>query len=96
MPIFAPYSKPNNLTNTQIEHFLQRNNVASKPVQIRFKNRKTLIGSFIQSKDFDDLKSKNFWRIVNETKLADFVKSGDIQLGRIFNGMEITGLSMVN
>ncbi|MBC6490352.1 short-chain dehydrogenase [Flavihumibacter stibioxidans] len=83
------------MTNIQIEHFLERNNVTSKPVQIRFKNRKTLVGLFIQSRDFNDLKSKNFWRIVSETRFTDFNKSGDIQLGRIFNGMEITGLSVV-
>jgi len=82
------------MTNEQIEKFLKNNEMTS-PVQINFKARNSIKGIFIKTADFSELKSKNLWRIVSESKFEDYEKSKDINLARIFSGMEITKLGVV-
>jgi hypothetical protein len=53
-------------------------------------------GVFIRNNDYDELKSKNFWRIVSESKLEEWKKTKDSSLARIFNGAEFTRLSESN
>ena len=43
--------------------------------------------------DYDELKSKNFWRIVTSSNIEVWKKTKDMNLARIFNGMEFTRLS---
>ncbi len=83
------------MTNDQIERFLQPEYLAKNLVRINFKTRSTILGIFVGSNDFDDLKSKNFWRIVTEANIDNWKKSKDMNLARIFNGAEITKLSLV-
>ena len=83
------------MTNDQIEKFLQPEHFSKNVVRINFKTRNTMLGIFINSGDYEDLKSKNFWRIVTETNIDGWKKSKDINLARIFNGMEITKLTAV-
>lgn len=64
-------------------------------VKIDFKTRSSINGLFIDTTDADELNAKNFWRIVNETKLAEFDLASDNSLARIFNGAEITKLSLI-
>jgi len=78
------------MTNDQIEKFLSDVTLDKSPVQISFKTRNTILGMFIKTADYAELKSKNFWRIVNETNMESYKKSGDINLARIFSGMEFT------
>jgi hypothetical protein len=80
------------MTNDQIEKFLQ-NNSDKSPVKVTFKTRKPLIGIFIKTADYAELKSKNFWRIVGESNVESYLKSKDMNLARIFNGSEMTRLS---
>lgn len=82
-----------NMTNDQIENFLKRQQEDQPNVRINFKTRPTIKGIFIQSADFDFLKSKNLWRIVSETKIDEFLKTKDEGLARIFNGTEFTKLA---
>ncbi len=83
------------MTNDQIDKFLSQH--ASKDViRISFKTRNNIHGMFIQTNDFDDLKSKNFWRIVTESNIENWKKSKDINLTRLFNGTEFTRLAAVN
>ena len=82
------------MTNEQIEKFLTPEHLAKHVVRINFKTRNTISGIFINSSDYEDLKSKNFWRIVTETNIDSWKKSKDINLARIFNGTEITKLSL--
>jgi len=42
--------------------------------------------------DFKELKSKNLWRIVNESSFEAYKQSKDVNLSRIYNGIEITKL----
>lgn len=81
------------MTNDQIEKFLQQKNLTNIPVKISFKTRQPIVGMFITTSDYADLKSKNFWRIVGEANLERYQQSKDSKLARIFNGVEITKLS---
>ncbi|WP_153800724.1 short-chain dehydrogenase [Foetidibacter luteolus] len=80
------------MTNEQIEKFLSKN-LFKSPVKIHFKTRNALTGLFIQTPDYQDLKSKNFWRIVVGDNMNNWMKKPDNNLARIFSGSEITKLS---
>ena len=82
------------MTNEQIQHFLEAQNSGKSPVKISFKTRPNLEGLFIQASDFNYLKSKNLWRIVVGAKIQMYSESKDESLARIFNGTEITRLSV--
>ncbi len=81
------------MTNDIIEKFLETKIKKHSPVNIHFKQRSTLKGIFLQTNDYDELKSKNFWRIVTETNNAEWMRTGDSNLARIFNGAEFTRLT---
>ena len=80
------------MTGEQIEKFLQPEFLDKTCIQISFKSRNGLKGIFIKLKDFSDLKSKNLWRIVPESRIQEYNKSKDANLARIFNGTEMTRL----
>ena len=81
------------MTNAQIEKFLEQNYLEKAPVKVSFKTRKPLIGLFIKTADYSELKSKNFWRIVGEVNIETYRKSKDMNLARVFSGSEMTKLS---
>jgi hypothetical protein len=83
------------MTNEQIENFFQTAKLDSSMVQISFKTRSAIIGMFIQTNDYAELKSKNLWRVVSESKIEDFMVRRDLNLARIFNGSEMTRLNIV-
>lgn len=76
-----------------IEKFIQTKIAGNKAVNIHFKDRGTVTGIFIQSRDYNDLKAKNFWRIVNEPNVQKWKETKDENLARIFNGASFTRLS---
>ena len=82
------------MTNDQIEKFLSSGINTNSLVRISFKTRNSILGVFIQTPDFNELKSKNFWRIVSETNFEQWKKSKDSNLCRIFNGTEFTKLAV--
>jgi len=82
------------MTTEQIEKFFSTNNQPEAPVKISFKTRNNVTGIFIQTPDFDELKSKNFWRIVSEANFEQWKKSRDYSLVRMFNGSEFTKLAI--
>ena len=76
-----------------IEKFLNKDNHASDTcVKINFKKRDALFGLFIKTQDYNDLKAKNFWRIVTKTHFDQWHKTKDMNLARIFNGSEFSKL----
>lgn len=83
------------MTTDQIERFLQQNYLDKTPVKVTFKTRKPFVGIFIQKADYNELKSKNFWRIVGEANVESYLVSKDMNLARIYSGSEITKLSAV-
>lgn len=80
------------MTNEQIEDFLAKSKSPEPLFEIRFKVRNPIKGLFIRLPDYKDLSSKNLWRIVSETHLDEFRKTGNESLARIFNGAEFTRL----
>lgn len=82
------------MTNEQIEKFLSSNPASDALVRISFKTRNNVIGIFIRTPDFDELKSKNFWRIVSEANFAQWQRSKDFNLVRMYNGAEFTKLAI--
>jgi hypothetical protein len=84
------------MTNEQIEKFLTPDFIAKKPVRISFKSRNTMVGLFVDVADYNDLKAKNFWRVILESNIESWQKTKSMNLARIFNGMEITKLSPYN
>ena len=82
------------MTNDQIQNFLASQKKENAIVRISFKTRNTVTGIFIHTPDFDELKSKNFWRIVSEANFEQWKKSRDFNLCRMFNGAEFTKLAV--
>ncbi|TMI84048.1 MAG: short-chain dehydrogenase [Bacteroidetes bacterium] len=84
------------MTNEAIIKQIEGKNLADKMLNIHFKQRNTVTGLFIRTSDFDELKSKNLWRIVTKLHVDEWRKTKDINLCRIFNGTEFTRLSEVD
>ena len=81
------------MTNDKIEKFIECKPKKNVKVNIHFKQRATVKGLFIRTDDYEELKSKNFWRIVSDSKVEEWEKTKDGSLARIYNGAEFTRLS---
>ena len=81
------------MTNDKIEKFIECKEKKRAKVNIHFKQRATVTGLFIRTDDYEELKSKNFWRIVSDSKIEEWEKTKDSSLARIYNGAEFTRLS---
>jgi len=85
------------MTVEQIETFLTRENIPQgKIIRFELKKRNPVRGLIVQGRDYNDLKAKNFWRIVTQTNLAAYEKSKDINLAKIFAGSDFAKLSLVS
>ena len=79
----------------EIEKFLKTNvQPQNNYVKIDFKKRDSIYGLFIVDGDFSDLKSKNFWRIVTRSHFDEWQKSKNVNLAKIFNGLEFSKLTL--
>jgi hypothetical protein len=83
------------MTNDAIIKHIETKNLTEKTMHIHFKQRSTITGLFIRGNDYNELRSKNFWRIVTNANIEQWKKTKDINLTRLFNGMEFTRLSEV-
>ena len=85
------------MTVEQIENFLAKESVPQgKIMRFEMKKRNPVRGLIVQGKDYTELKGKNFWRIVTQTHLAEYSKSQNINLAKIFSGTEFAKLSYVS
>lgn len=85
------------MTVEQIETFLAKESIPTgKVIRFELKKRNPVRGLIVQGRDYNDLKAKNFWRIVTQTNLAAFQKSKDINLAKIFSGSDFAKLSLVS
>jgi hypothetical protein len=85
------------MTVEQIETFLAKETVPSgKIIRFEMKKRNPVRGLIVQGRDYTELKGKNFWRIVTQTHLAEYSKSQNISLAKIFSGTEFAKLSLVS
>ncbi len=80
------------MTPEQIESFIVPEHLSKNPIRISFKNRNNVVGVFIDSPEFKDLKVKNFWRIVSPKDLKKWKEVRDMKLVKIYNGAEFTKL----
>ncbi len=84
------------MTTELIEKFLETQNIpANKSIKIDFKKRNSILGLIIKANDYEDLKSKNFWRIVVLANLEEWQKTRNIDYAKIYSGSEFTKLSLV-
>ncbi len=81
------------MTNEQIDTFLTEE-TRSKLININFKSRNTIQGIFLAANDYEDLKSKNLWRIVTSARLEDYRKTNNLSVSRIYNGSDFTKLKI--
>ena len=81
------------MTAEQIEKFFSSNVKSNSLIRISFKTCNAVVDIFVQTPDFDKLKSKNFWRIVPNLRSEEWKKTKDMELARVFNGASFTRLS---
>lgn len=82
------------MLNEMISKFLEPSHLAKTSIKIEFKKRNTIIGIFVDSSDYEDLKAKNFWRIVSEVNIPEWKKTNDNRLAKIFSGSEFTRITV--
>lgn len=82
------------MTIEQIEKFLLPSYLNKSKVVVSFKKRPSIVGVFIKTADFGELKSKNFWRIVLGKNFDDYHKSKSVDFTRIFSGSEFSNLAI--
>jgi hypothetical protein len=82
------------MVNEVITKFLEPAHLAKTSVKIEFKKRNSIVGIFVTSPDYEDLKSKNFWRIVSELHIPEWKKTSDNKLAKIYSGSEFTRLTV--
>jgi hypothetical protein len=84
------------MNTDEIQKFLESKTKGNNDyVKIDFKKRETIYGLFVKDQDYNDLKSKNFWRIVTRKYFDEFSKSKNMNLAKIFNGAEFSKLSLL-
>ncbi len=76
------------MTAEAIEKFTESKEKAGQTVSIFFKQRSTIQGLFIQTNDYQEMKAKNFWRIVQAAKIAEWHQTKDLNLCRLFSGTD--------
>lgn len=76
----------------EIEQFIGKATSKDQLMTITFKKRDAIQGFIVKGNDYDDLKSKNFWRIVKQKDLDAWEKSGNVDLAKIFSGSEFSRL----
>ncbi len=80
------------MTYEQIETILEKKKSSNGLFEIRFKLRSPINGLFIKTADYSELSRKNLWRIVSESHIAEYKKTQNGNLAKIFNGVEFTKL----
>jgi hypothetical protein len=84
------------MNTEEIQKFIEtKTSAENKYVKIDFKKRDSIYGLFLIDADYNDLKSKNFWRIVTRKHFDEFNKSKNPALAKIFNGSEFSKLSLL-
>jgi hypothetical protein len=84
------------MNTDEIQKFLDNKAIPEgQLIIIDFKKRDAIVGKLVKANDYNDLKSKNFWRIVREKDLEEWQRSSNVDLARIFNGSDFLKLSVV-
>lgn len=83
------------MTSEMIEKFVEKVS-ENTVVNIHFKDRSTVTGVFVHANDYNEMKSKNFWRIVSSRYADEWKQTKNMNLARLFNGASFTRLSEEN
>ena len=80
-----------------IQKFLDKKTSAqNENVKSSFRKREAIFGLFVNGYcDYNDLASKNFWRIVPQCQFASYQRTGDIGLAKILYGTDFTRLALM-
>jgi hypothetical protein len=85
------------MNSEEIKKFLTTKiSTKDKFVKIEFSKREPIYGLFVTDTDFQDLSTKNFWRIVTSKNFDAYNKTKDINLAKLFNGSEFSKLSLLS
>lgn len=83
------------MINLAIGSFVETDKRKNKVIRIQFKKREAIEGVFIMTNDYEEMKTKNFWRVVNASRAQDWKSTKDLSHSRIFCGSEFVKLSDV-
>lgn len=81
------------MTIEEIEKFLNTSKSDNEAVKISFKKRDAMTGLFVKDRDYNDLKSKNFWRIVPQSQLEAYSATKNVNLAKIYSGSDFAKLA---
>jgi hypothetical protein len=83
------------MNNDAIAKFCEaKDGFSTNCLRIDLKKREPVYGFIIAAADYDDLKSKNFWRIVLHSNFQKWKDTGNLDFAKIYNGTEFTKLSV--
>lgn len=83
------------MTNLLIEKFIASAKRKNKMIRIHFRKREAVTGLFIVTRDYNEMKSKNFWRIVDESRQKEWLNEKNLSSSRLFCGDAFARLSDV-
>ena len=81
------------MTNVLIGNFIESDKRKNKVVRIQFKKRDAINGLFLVGADYEEMKEKNFWRIVTASREEEWNNTQSLSCSRLFSGDEFTKLT---
>jgi hypothetical protein len=85
------------MTSEAIARFFETEKVSQdKQMKIDLKKRNPILGLLVKTNDYEDLKSKNFWRIVTSANLAAWKRTGNLEFAKIYSGAEFNKISLID
>jgi hypothetical protein len=78
------------MTPEMIGKYVESKEIDGRPVNIFFRQRNSIMGLFIKGNDYEEMKAKNFWRIVSESKIEEWRKTNNADLAKLFSGTDFT------
>lgn len=81
------------MTTELIEKHAEQSHKNKSVIHVHFKDRNMVTGFFVKGNDYDELKVKNFWRIVNAAQIEQWESTRDVNLTRLFNGISFTKIT---
>ncbi len=83
------------MTQEAVEKIVEVRISTDTIAQIHFKKRALLNCYFVKAYDYDEMKAKNFWRVVEDVNIEEYHATKNILLTRLFNGLSFTKISSV-
>jgi len=80
------------MTVERIEHFVQPYLNQFQYIDVYMKGRNLQPVMFIAARDYEELREKNFWRVVPASNAKQWEKTKDHKLERIFSGSLFSSL----